>query len=105
MQHTRRLSRLALVAIAVSLSACSATPYLGAGLTAQDLTFYEFKAATGETTAIRRNPLGRAVAGVEFEPAPTWRINLEVAHTSSVVTNADRGVNTANVMVRWFPLN
>jgi hypothetical protein len=101
----RPLSRLAVLALAVSLSACSVvTPYLGAGLAAQDLTFYEVK-RTGERTAVRRNPLGRAVAGVEFEPGPAWRINFEVSHTSSVVTDADRGVNAANVMVRWFPFN
>lgn len=105
MQHVSKLSRLAILAAALSASACTATPYLGVGVTAEDVRYFEFNRVTGQTVATPRNPLGRAVVGVELQPAPAWRISLDLSHTSSLRTGDDRGVNAASLAVRWFPFN
>lgn len=99
----KKVSSIAVQAIALSLSACSAAPYLGASVTATDVHYVEFDRDAGRTVAAPRNPFGSVAAGVEWQPAPAWRIDFDVSHTSSLRTGNDRGTNAVSLSARWYP--
>lgn len=97
--------RIFLSIVLLALAGCAGNPYVDAGLTAEDVTVYEFRLDTREAVALERNPLGRIAVGYEVVPTPSWRVSLDVAHTSSLSTGKDRGVNSANLNVRWYPFH
>lgn len=98
--------RVLVLAALLALAGCSTgRVFIGGGLFAEDVDYVEINPTTLETVAAPRNPLARGSLGVEFVPAPRWRVSFDLSHTSSLRTGSDRGVNSANATVRWFPFN
>lgn len=48
------------------------------------------------------NPYGRLALGYQIE-FKSITLSLEAAHTSSLETNTDRGVNSVGLRMRWYP--
>lgn len=76
--------------------------YLDGGLVYDDIDYVEISPITLEIASAPRNPFGRISAGYEIQFA-SLTIALEAAHTSSLNTNADRGVNSIGLRARWYP--
>lgn len=48
------------------------------------------------------NPYGRLSVGYEFR-FDRVSLAIEASHTSSIETNADRGINALSIKARWYP--
>jgi hypothetical protein len=55
-----------------------------------------------EIVSERENPYGRIALGYEVS-FPSVTLRLEAAHLSSFATSDDRGLNSVNFSVRWYP--
>lgn len=61
---------------------------------------YHLQASSDDRYAA--NPYGRMALGYELRFSSVT-LALEAAHTSSIATNQDRGVNEINLRARWYP--
>lgn len=57
---------------------------------------------TFEQTDAAQNPYGRFALGYQIE-FRNVTFALEATHTSSLITNSDRGVNALSLRARWYP--
>lgn len=76
--------------------------YLDGGMVFDDINYVEINPVTLESVAIERNPFGRASLGYELR-FKSATFSIEATHTSSLATNADRGVNSIGIKARWYP--
>jgi len=87
-----------------SLIACFSISnlYLDSALVYEDVTYVEINPVTMERVAAPRNPLGRAAIGYQIS-FRSFDVAVEASHQSSLITSADRGVNSISLRARWYP--